>query len=74
MGDIADNADKTINDHLEAAIAAARGVMPPDTKSADVCIECGCEIPSMRQAAIPGVQTCFDCAVELESRKLRGLL
>jgi phage/conjugal plasmid C-4 type zinc finger TraR family protein len=74
MGDIADNADKTIADHLEAAIRAARGVMPADTRSAETCAECGLEIPAQRRQAIPGVQTCFDCAVELESRKLRGLL
>ena len=74
MPDEADRAQIQEQAFLENAIRAARGVMPPDTRSADVCIECGCEIPSMRQAAIPGVQTCFDCAVELESRKLRGLV
>ena len=65
-----DDADRAA-DHI---IQAARGIVPPDTKSAECCIECGCEIPSMRQQAIPGVQTCFDCAVELESKRLRGLL
>ena len=74
MADIADQADEHITKELELAIRAARGVMPPDTRSAECCIECGCEIPSMRQQAIPGVQTCFDCAVELESRRLRGLV
>jgi len=72
--DDADRADDHITKELELAIRAARGICPPDTEIADCCIECGCEIPSMRQQAIPGVQTCFDCAVELESRRLRGLV
>jgi len=72
--DDADRAADYIEKELENAIQAARGIMPPDAKSAGCCIECGREIPSMRQRAIPGVQTCFDCAVELESKRLRGLL
>jgi phage/conjugal plasmid C-4 type zinc finger TraR family protein len=73
MDDI-DKAQQHIEKELEAAIRAARGVMPADTRSAETCAECGLEIPAQRRQAIPGVQTCFDCAVELESRKLRGLL
>ena len=72
--DEADRAQNIIERDLENAIKAARGVMPADVESADCCVECGCEIPSMRQAALPGVQTCFDCAVELESKRLRGLV
>ena len=74
MADEADMAQARIDMDLELAIRAARGVMPADVESADCCVECGCEIPSMRQAALPGVQTCFDCAVELESKRLRGLV
>jgi phage/conjugal plasmid C-4 type zinc finger TraR family protein len=74
MADEADMAQARIDMDLELAIRAARGVMPVDAKSADCCIECGCEIPSVRQAALPGVQTCFDCAAVLESKRLRGLL
>jgi phage/conjugal plasmid C-4 type zinc finger TraR family protein len=73
MDDI-DKAQQHIEKELENAIRAARGVMPADTRSAETCAECGCEIPAQRRQAIPGVQTCFDCAVELESRKLRGLV
>ena len=73
MDDI-DKAQQHIERELEDAIRAARGVMPADTRSAECCIECGCEIPSMRQQAIPGVQTCVDCAVQIESRNLRGLV
>ena len=72
--DDCDKAQQHIERELEDAIRAARGIQPPDAKSADCCIECGCEIPSMRQQAIPGVQTCFDCAVVLEGLRLRGLV
>jgi phage/conjugal plasmid C-4 type zinc finger TraR family protein len=72
--DDADRADDHITKELELAIRAARGIVPPDARSAECCIECGCEIPSVRQAALPGVQTCFDCAAVLESKRLRGLL
>ena len=74
MADECDRAQDHIEEELENATQAARGVMPPDTRSAGCCVECGREIPSMRQRALPGVQTCFDCAVELESKRLRGLL
>ena len=30
-------------------------------ESRDNCIECGLEIPSARQIAIPGVETCVGC-------------
>jgi phage/conjugal plasmid C-4 type zinc finger TraR family protein len=69
-----DRANEHTQKELEAAIRAARWVMPADTRSAETCAECGCAIPAQRRQAIPGVQTCFDCAVELESRKLRGLV
>jgi phage/conjugal plasmid C-4 type zinc finger TraR family protein len=74
MGDLADNADKAIADHLEAAIRAARGVMPADTRSAEVCEECGLEISSARQIAVPGCVLCTDCAEVVESLRRRGLL
>ena len=73
MDDI-DKAQMHIERELEDAIAAARGVMPPDTRSADTCAICSMEISSARQVAVPGCTTCFDCAVELESKKLRGLV
>ena len=72
--DDADRASDHIEKELELAIRAARGIVPPDARSAECCVECGCEIPSMRQQAIPGVQTCVDCAVVLEGLRLRGLV
>ena len=74
MADEADMAQARIDMDLEFAIRAARGVMPPNVQSAHICDECACEIPQQRRDAIPGVQTCFDCAVELESKRLRGLV
>jgi phage/conjugal plasmid C-4 type zinc finger TraR family protein len=72
--DEADRAQNFIDLDLENAIRAARGIMPSASESADICDECGCEIPQQRRDAIPGVQTCFDCAAVLESKRLRGLL
>jgi len=74
MADLADNADKAINDHLEAAIRAARGIVPPDARSAEVCVECSMEISSARQQAVPGCQLCTDCAEVVESLRRRGLI
>jgi phage/conjugal plasmid C-4 type zinc finger protein, TraR family len=65
------------NDHaqreLENAIAAARGVMPADRQSAQVCVECGEPIPEARRKAISGCRLCAWCAETLESRLRRGL-
>ena len=73
MADECDRAQDHIERELEDAIRAARGVMPPDTRSADCCVECGCEIPSQRMLAVRGCQYCFDCATRLEEKRLRGL-
>ena len=72
--DDADRADDHITKELELAIRAARGVMPPDTRSADCCQSCGEEISSARQLAVPGCTMCTDCADEVESLRRRGLV
>jgi len=74
MADEIDRANELAQKELDAAIAAARGIQPADAKSADCCIECGGEISSMRQQAIPGVQTCTECGAVLEAKALRGLM
>jgi phage/conjugal plasmid C-4 type zinc finger TraR family protein len=74
MADEADRAQLTIEQTLDAAIRAARGILPADTRSASECVECGLSISSARQLAVPGCQLCVDCATELESKKLRGLV
>jgi phage/conjugal plasmid C-4 type zinc finger TraR family protein len=73
MDDI-DRANEHAQKELENAIRAARGVMPADTKSAQVCVECSMEISSARQQAVPGCQLCTDCAEVVESLRRRGLL
>lgn len=74
MADIADQADDHITKELELAIRAARGVMPPDTRSAEDCESCGMAISSARQLAVPGCTMCTDCADEVESLRRRGLI
>jgi phage/conjugal plasmid C-4 type zinc finger TraR family protein len=73
MDDI-DKAQQHIEKELENAIRAARGVMPADTRSAEVCEECGEPIPEARRDAISGCRLCAWCASEVESLRRRGLL
>lgn len=73
MDDI-DKAQQHIERELEDAIRAARGVMPPDTRSAETCAICSMQISSARQLAVPGCTMCTDCADEVESLRKRGLL
>jgi phage/conjugal plasmid C-4 type zinc finger TraR family protein len=74
MADVIDDSQPTEELFLNLAIRAARGIRPARVDSAETCEECGCAIPQQRRDALPGVQTCLDCAVELESRRLRGLV
>lgn len=50
--------------HLADRIKAGRGI-----PSADNCYECGFEIPSERQIAVPGCSMCVDCAHIYEQKK-----
>jgi phage/conjugal plasmid C-4 type zinc finger TraR family protein len=74
MADDIDKAQQHIEQELELAIRAARGIVPPDAESAANCAECGNEISSQRMLAVRGCTLCYDCAVLLESKKLRGLV
>lgn len=66
--DEADRAQRTIEQDLERAIAAARGI--PSTQGNRTtdgeCVECRAEIPEPRRLALPGCCLCLDCAAELE--------
>jgi phage/conjugal plasmid C-4 type zinc finger TraR family protein len=73
MADEADIGNELAQMHLDAAIAAARRIMPTARPSADVCEECGLEISSARQNAVPGCTMCTDCAELWESKIRRGL-
>lgn len=57
-----DDADRVSEQEamLEKLKAAARGYVHQE-ETADDCTMCGEQIPSARQLAIPGVQTCVDC-------------
>ena len=68
MSDIADVAGETIELHLGATLAAKRAEMAANSakESADECVCCGELIPSERQIAIPGVDTCVMCATAIE--------
>lgn len=68
MADEADIADQYAEAHLAAGLARLKAQQPSYKESADECIECGALIPSARQLALPGVQTCVDCATILEAR------
>lgn len=70
MPDNADIANEKTEAELERHIAAARGIETP-RETAECCAECGCEIPSARQIAMPGCQYCLECQLELEARAAR---
>ena len=53
--------DATVNDALERARRAM-----PTGESREYCDECGEPIPKARREAVPGVQHCIGCQVELE--------
>jgi len=68
--DIADQAQKEIERREAFAQQQRAPVAPVGETSANECQECGLEIPSARQLAIPGTQHCTECAGMIE----RGLL
>ena len=59
MGDIADKADRLIEEHNEDSIAAVRRKIKSGPSCSE-CIECGADIPEARQA-LGGVVYCVDC-------------
>ena len=65
--DIVDYANDQAERELAALIAqrAARMAMAP-LESSDLCLECGEQISSERQLAVPGCCLCVECAEELE--------
>lgn len=68
-----DRATEYETQRLERCIQAARGIVPPARESASECAECGQEIPSARQLAVPGCTLCVDCADGMERRARMGL-
>jgi phage/conjugal plasmid C-4 type zinc finger TraR family protein len=67
--DMADLADKQIEDHLATALAqtqALKSLSLSTTGYSMICDECGEAIPPERHKALPGCATCIDCASLLE--------
>lgn len=54
--------------HADLALLQHRQLhaVPAGAVSAEWCEACGAEIPEARRKAVPGVQTCIDCARETE--------
>jgi RNA polymerase-binding transcription factor DksA len=67
--DDADRAGDTAERELAAlmALRAARDALAP-IESADLCAQCGDQISSARQIAVPGCQLCTHCAEDHERR------
>jgi len=66
--DTVDVAQERIDKELEERIKAARGCFDSGTDSLNECIDCGCEISSARQLAVPGCTMCVECAGAYERR------
>jgi phage/conjugal plasmid C-4 type zinc finger TraR family protein len=69
--DQADIADQVITEHLERAIAAARGIRTENQLSQQrfiYCSDCGDEIPEKRREILPGCKRCISCEEDHESR------
>jgi len=71
---MADNADiaQVEIERQEARLLTQRArTAPVGEVSASECQECGLEIPSARQVAIPGTQHCAECAGLIERGAVR---
>ncbi|CDG40650.1 MULTISPECIES: DksA/TraR family C4-type zinc finger protein [Asaia] len=62
-GAVQDQIDDTIAD----AVSRARAAMPHGESCAE-CVNCGEDIPTARQKALPGVRLCIDCQSERDRR------
>lgn len=49
-----------------------RHTVDPDAVSAQWCEQCGNEIPAARRLALPGVESCIECAREAERKEKLG--
>jgi phage/conjugal plasmid C-4 type zinc finger protein, TraR family len=72
---MSDNADLA-NDVMQARLDLLLQNRPrlPSGISASECEECGDDIPQARRVALPGIQTCAECAqlIEEQTRFQRG--
>jgi phage/conjugal plasmid C-4 type zinc finger TraR family protein len=63
-GAVQDQIDASVED----AVARAKNNMYKG-ESAEYCVECEAPIPERRRVAVPGVQLCLTCQVEMEKDK-----
>ena len=62
--DICDNADRLIQQHLEASIEAIKvddGLSPVYIDGVACCVDCESPIPLVRLQALPHCCRCIDC-------------
>lgn len=64
--DIADQAEVRIEREMQAILDAHAAQSAGSTVSADLCEDCGLEISSARQVAMPGCTRCVECAGRAE--------
>ena len=62
LGDFMDNVDRANNHAAKAVERAIAGRIIYVGESADSCVVCGYLIPSARQVALRGVDTCVGCS------------
>ena len=67
-GAVQEQIDATVKDGISRAKSRL-----PDGPGLTHCAECGTEIPSARQAAIPGVRLCVSCQDEHDRDISRSL-
>ena len=68
--DEADIASEYQSREMEALLKHRKKKVLTAKDSADHCQECGLEIPSARQIAVPGCSLCTQCAAWLEQNNL----
>ncbi len=65
--------DGAVQEQIDASVAdavkLARQQLPHGV-SLTYCEECDCEIPELRQKAIPGVRLCVSCQSKLENSQM----
>ncbi len=64
--DEADIASEYQNREIETLLNHRKKKALTVKESADHCAECGLEIPSARQVAVPGCSLCIECAAWFE--------
>ena len=73
MTDIADRAEQAEAAQREASLATARRAREAEAArtAAEICVNCGEQIPPARRQYVPGVQYCFECQQVLEQHRQR---